>query len=282
LVQSLLEQLDTFSIDAEIILFDDHSSPEYIPLNEALGQITRVRYFYAQQNQGRSKARNQLAQMAQGEYLLFIDCDAGLALHNWLQLYTQALAPNKVVCGGTAYAQQAPSQADLYLHWFYGSLREVQSAEQRQIRAFHSFKTFHFAIPKALFMQVQFEEQIKTYGHEDTLFGMALEKVGAQIRHIDAPLVHLGLDSCSTFLDKQRAALDNLLMIQKLHPSIQSIKVLKAFRFCQNTGLIYILRLCQPLIKPIERQLCGPKPKLWLMDIWKLLILAKPSAAQAR
>ena len=54
---------------------------------------------------------------------------------------------------------------------------------------------FNFMIEKLTFLQHQFDESITKYGHEDTLFGKALQADRIPIIHIDNPLLNKGLDT---------------------------------------------------------------------------------------
>ena len=86
-----------------------------------------------------------------------------------------------------------------YFHWKYGSLREQSSVEQRNLKPYHSFMTNNFLIPKSIFLAIRFEEALTQYGHEDTLFGMELQRRGVPIVHLANPLRHGGLEAEGKF-----------------------------------------------------------------------------------
>ncbi|MBK9012976.1 MAG: hypothetical protein IPM82_02230 [Saprospiraceae bacterium] len=62
--------------------------------------------------------------------------------------------------------------------------------------------TNNFLIPRQLFLEIQFDETLRQYGHEDTLFGMELARRQVPIVHIDNPLEHIGLEPVDVFLRK--------------------------------------------------------------------------------
>ena len=59
-------------------------------------------------------------------------------------------------------------------------------------------------------MKIRFNEELKQYGHEDTLLSYQLKKAGVGILHIDNGLVHEGLESNKDFLDKTKLSIENL------------------------------------------------------------------------
>lgn len=70
-IESILNQTNP---NWELIIVDDGSQDETKKIIEVFLKDTRINYFY-QRNQGVSVARNQGAQMAKGEYLIFLDSD---------------------------------------------------------------------------------------------------------------------------------------------------------------------------------------------------------------
>jgi hypothetical protein len=65
-------------------------------------------------------------------------------------------------------------------------------------------------IEKSVFSKIRFNEELKQYGHEDTLLGYQLKKAGIGILHIDNGLMHEGLESNREFLNKTKLGIENL------------------------------------------------------------------------
>jgi hypothetical protein len=65
-------------------------------------------------------------------------------------------------------------------------------------------------IDKSVFSKIRFNEELKQYGHEDTLMGYQLQKAGIRIMHIDNGLIHEGLESNKEFLTKTKLGIENL------------------------------------------------------------------------
>ena len=76
-------------------------------------------------------------------------------------------------------------------------------------------------IEKTIFDKIRFNEELKQYGHEDTLFGYQLKKAGIDILHIDNGLVHGGVEANRDFLNKTKLGIENL---SKLYDNVTDKK----------------------------------------------------------
>ena len=274
LVNDLCAQGRKLDIDFEIICLDDGSSSDYKALNQVLIQIPEVIYEELPQNIGRSKIRNRLAQMAKYEFLLFMDCDAAVADESYLKRYVAKLDSSSLLYGGRIYHVAPPSEKRFLLHWTYGIQREQQSAVVRALQPYHSFMTNNFVIPKAILLQTPFNEQLKGYGHEDTLFGFELKAKGIPIKHLENPLIHIGLDDAHSFLAKSKEGIKNLLFLER-HANINfETRLLKVFRLLYRYAFHRFIYLS---LKPFEgfliKKLKGKRPKMRLFDLLKLFWL---------
>lgn len=215
LVADLHEQGLALDQPFEIIVADDHSSEPFRE-NESINALSFAQYIFLPKNLGRSGSRNWLAQKANYPYLLFIDGDMGVGNSSFLKTYIQNLNPNRVICGGHYYGKR-PQDASLVLHWEYGRTHEQQPASLRNKKPYFGFVPSNFVIPASIFMSIQFDESIKGYGHEDTLFGEQLRNLSVELLHIDNELEHLGLVPASVFMDKADTAVHNLVKLEKNH-----------------------------------------------------------------
>ncbi|PKP38904.1 MAG: glycosyltransferase family 2 protein, partial [Bacteroidetes bacterium HGW-Bacteroidetes-15] len=75
LTEDLLQQAREYNIDIEILVFDDASLSYYKKRNSGMASKSHIQYLEFDQNLGRSKIRNRLADFAKGNWLLFLDCD---------------------------------------------------------------------------------------------------------------------------------------------------------------------------------------------------------------
>jgi len=275
LVKRLGEQCEAAQIAFEIRCLDDCSSPVFKELNAHMKSQRKVIYTELKENVGRAKIRNLLAQAAQFDFLLFMDCDSQVNHEDYIQRYLNRLDPKVLLYGGRSYTQNAPSDPDFYLHWHYGSKREQQNAEQRNLAPYHAFMTNNFLIPKKIFESIQFEEQLKQYGHEDTLFGLALAKKQIPIVHLDNPLEHIGLEKASIFLQKSQQAIENLWYLSSKQPDLDT-RLLKVYRKIKSWKLSSLVLWMERMgSERIERHLLSSKPNLKVFDFYKLTTLLK-------
>jgi hypothetical protein len=123
--------------------------------------------------------------------------------------------------------------------------------------------------------EIAFNESLIGYGHEDTLFGLELQRKSIHIQHIDNPLIHEGLQSTDEFLKKTREGTRNLLKIYNIVKRDKAlpemVKLLKTWSILRNLGL------CRPfgnLMKSLEpvimKNLKSSKPRLLYFDLFKL------------
>ena len=64
-----------------------------------------------------------------------------------------------------------------------------------------------------MFSKIRFYEELKQYGHEDTLLSFQLKNAGINILHIDNSLIHEGIELNREYLDKVKLSLENLSML---------------------------------------------------------------------
>lgn len=261
----------------EIIIGADGCSDDFLSVYESLAGMNRVRLLVSETNVGRATIRNMLAAEAKGDHLLFIDADAliegspGDFLKRWLD--DHQLAP--VIFGGTDYRKTPPDDPDKYLRWHYGYYNEKKPVKKRRKHPYSSFSGFNFLIEKSIFNKFRFNEELKKYGHEDTLFAYQLKKADITIGHIDNSLIHDGLESNREYILKTRDSISNLnILYDKVtdkHTFASIVKLLKYYRRLKLIGvdrlLAYVYRRKQ---RRIEIMLRSPKCSLRLFKIYRL------------
>ncbi|PHN07606.1 glycosyltransferase family 2 protein [Flavilitoribacter nigricans] len=271
LVGSLQRQCLDLQHPFEIICLDDCSEPAFRDQNRSLSTLEGVTYRELEENIGRSRIRNQLISLAVQPYLLFMDGDSKIVRSDYLRTYIQVLEPSKVIYGGRCYQQKTPSDPAHFLHWYYGKQREALPAATRRLYPYRTFMTNNFLIPRTIALAVRFDETIRRYGYEDTLYAMELQKKGQKIIHIDNPLEHIGLEERPVFLHKVEDALDNLKEILPRNPDIDT-RLLRFIDQLRSRGLLLPVRLLGGLFRPVLRAgiLAFSRPPLWMLDLYKL------------
>jgi hypothetical protein len=238
--------------------------------NRELNAAPGVRYEELPQNVGRARIRNRLAQRARGDYLLFLDGDSGLIRPDFLSIYLAHAHPDRVCCGGTEYAPLPPRDPNLWLHWHYGKTREARSVAERRQHPWEGFTSNNFLVPRSIHLQYPFEEELREYGHEDTLYGLRLQEMEIPVDHIDNPVAHLGLEESGVFLEKQRKALENLHTLKQSGYPVHT-RLLEQVDWLEGLGLSLLVRkLLRPILPALKRYLRSGKPALRALDLYKL------------
>jgi hypothetical protein len=154
------------------------------------------------------------------------------------------LNTSRVQCGGVLYHDSAPGDPDKLLRWKYGKWREQRKAAERNRHPHAGFSTFNVLFEKSVFSKIRFNEELKQYGHEDTLMGYQLKKAGIDILHIDNGLVHEGLESNRDFLNKTKLGIENL---SKLYDNVtdkksfsETVRILAVYQKLRFLGLTRI------------------------------------------
>ncbi|HSO85666.1 MAG TPA: glycosyltransferase [Draconibacterium sp.] len=276
LVSQLAEQADDMQIVYEIRVYDDGSKESVKLKNCKITGLPGVIYKEIKTNLGRSAIRNKMGMESKFKYLLFIDADSLPVSEDYLENFIEYVKHNRVICGGTAYKPEKPADPEKYLRWFYGTNREAISAKTRNSKKGFIITSNNFLIEKSVFEKVHFSEDLKTYGHEDTLLGYDLYRNGIEIFHIDNPVEHTGLEDSYIFLDKTKTALKSLHQItHQILPAdndfVQQIHFLNRYSAITKILPPFFLKLFYKLFhRFIERNLTGSKPGLFWFDLYKL------------
>lgn len=215
----------------EIIVIEDGGKDQVKAIaNLKINDLPNCTYIRNKDNRGRSAIRNHLADIAQGEWLLFMDSDGKVISNDFIKKYIETAKKGAdIICGGLTHTAECPSPT-CTLRWRY-----ERDYEMSRKKANRPFRTFCFMIKKQIFQHVRFNESYNGYGLEDMQFGIDLQKRGYGITYIDNPLLNNDLESNPHFLRKTEEALhtlykhqedleaSNLLTFIQLHPIIAYI-----------------------------------------------------------
>ena len=246
LVHSMKSALGKVPELCEILIGDDGSSAEFRKKYRSL-EGDGVKVISSKKNIGRASIRNKLALEAKGDFLLFIDADVMLpgTAEAYILKWLPMIAVSRVLCGGKLYHESPPGDPDKLLRWKYGKKKEQLKAAERNKHPHASFSTFNVLIDKSVFSKIRFNEELKQYGHEDTLMGYQLKKAGIDIFHIDNGLMHEGLESNKEFLNKTKLGIENL---SKLFDNVtdkktfsETVKILRVYNRLKFLRLTRIL-----------------------------------------
>ena len=271
LIVTIINQGEGIKKPFEIICIDDGSNKETLKLNAKISSHKTVNYLTLKKNIGRSKIRNLFLENASYENLLFIDCDCSIQSENFLDEYFAQLN-NLVVYGGRRHHDNPPKNKNKKLRWLYGIKKEDQNFNYRVKNPYHCFRSNNFLIKKTILSKIRFNENIKTYGHEDTFLSIELKKNKIAIFQINNPVFHEGIEDSNIFLEKTKSAIKNLVLLEKSEQDTSSIKLIKSYNLINKLKLT---RLISPLSKTIskilERQLLSSRPSIKIFDLYKLI-----------
>jgi glycosyltransferase involved in cell wall biosynthesis len=255
LVNSLVRQLNELEYQIEICLIDDASTH---PVCDVFGfNHPKIIGIKNTVNAGRARVRNQFKEIATYPYLLFLDGDSRLIRTNFLKCYCDILSNSnvEVLCGASVYQQQKPFRSH-YLRWKYSTSRESKSLNERKQNPNLGFKTNNFIIQREIFNKVYFNESLKGYGHEDTLFGYDLKKATIKIEHVDNPVLNYQLDDNITFLQKSKEGVTNLLNVLEIldydREFLKSSQLARTYISIKNRKLGWLISLGISFIHPLN------------------------------
>lgn len=269
LVHDLQQQAQQAGIDYEIVVADD-ASPlySYKEKNREINSLPHCKLIELPENIGRARIRNRLAEEAQYEWLLFMDADAEVINENFITDYF-AHTDADVICGGLCHAETLPSP-EVSLRYAYEKRADRhRKAKDREQAPYEQFITFCFMIRANLFHTIKFDESITEYGHEDTLFGIELGKRKVCIKHIDNPMRQGGIETNEEFLEKTRAAIRNLAVMESTMQGHSAL--LNVYRLLHKTRITSCIAwLFKKKRNAWERRLQDTRPNLTLFFAYKL------------
>jgi glycosyltransferase involved in cell wall biosynthesis len=269
LVNELYTQLNRYS-EWEIRVYDDAGKLEADQKNCKLNEPPLIIYKRLSENLGRSGIRLLLASDALYEKILFIDADSEIKDNKYIQKYLIAATQSEVITGGTAYRKEMPEPA-YRLRWYYGKKREVIPAAKRQLTPYEHISLNNILFAKSAFNRLQFNDEIKGYGHEDTLLALQCKKLKINILHIDNPVIHTGLEQSSLFLDKSLEAVNNFFRLKQMGYDLTFSGLEGAYQKLKKFHLEWLFLMFVHLFRDMMiRNLTSPLPYLRWLDMLKL------------
>lgn len=270
------------TVNIEIIVGEDASTDHQIILeNKKITTLPHCKYIYFTENNGRAKIRNKLSNIAQGQYLLFIDSDALVISPNFLSEYIKYLPNHDVIYGGISTPRHSFDEKNRTLRLTYeNAAKKIRTLSFRRKNPYKYISAFNILIKHELFDKVKFNEKCISYGYEDALLGIELKIRGKEIYHIDNPLLHTGIDTNKEYIEKVKKSLATLYTIGK--PMQDESSICKIHNILEKNRLKapieFLFNHC--LKKLLEKNLLSRHPALILLNLYKICyycILCKQS-----
>lgn len=268
LINNLLTQGKELQIDLEIVVLDD--SAEYRDENwQYQFDHSTVKFINPDKNLGRAAARNRLLAEMSGEFGLFLDGDMRI-LDRFIARYLDSIEkyPDTILVGGIMYEEGESLRHSI------GKKRESKPVDKRDSDPFQGFTAANLLIPRKIALNYVFSENIKTYGHEDTLFGLTLMEGNEKIVHIDNPAIHDGIDSNEEMMHKVETSIETLALLYRTEPIMyrnkDKVKVLRTALYFSNwLPILWFIRIKQGW----RRALIANRCPLFFFDLYKLSYL---------
>jgi len=230
--------------------------PDPAPISKTVFYVLKNKY----------AMRNFLANEAQYEWLLFMDCDMTIVSTRFLQNYLEADEAASVVYGGYVVGQGDRS----CLRYLYERQCEPQHrAEERRKRPFLHFHTCNFLVRRDVMLAHPFDERFRHYGYEDVFFGKQLRKAGITVTHLDNPAGFCTFEDNPHFVSKTEEGLRTLYTFRS---ELRGYSQLLTFTEGIHLSVVrFAILLWHRLFGTLERRnLCGSHPSLRLFKIYKL------------
>ncbi len=235
LVDTIVDQCKMEDVEFQVLCFDDFSLPEFKEINQEVALKLNVNYTELSENVGRAKIRNKMAKLARYDFMLFLDGDSGIEDDNFIANYVKWIYKTHIVFGGRIY-ESSPPEKDFKLHWEYGRKVESQIANKRSRHPYRSFMSNNFLVTKEVMFKIPFDESISSYGYEDLEWAENAKKNGYHILHINNPVIHLGLESSTKFIQKTETSIENLVALFQAG-KVRNTRILKWRSFIKSIGL---------------------------------------------
>ncbi|AXP81730.1 Glycosyl transferase family 2 [Mariniflexile rhizosphaerae] len=270
LVKEIHNQCVENSIEFEILAYDD-ASEFYTSENKIISHLSNTTYEISQTNLGRIAARQQLANTAKYDWLLFLDADVLPKSEQFIQNYLNTLKTNvDAIYGGFAYHEEPP-KSNHTLRWKYGKTKEQVSSLIRNKTPYKIVISANFLIKKTVFLSINSQIESKDYGY-DNYFGALLKARNTKVFHIDNEVFHLGIEDNSTYLKKIKQAVETLhhLYITSKITSCEN-DLLELFKTFKKNKLHIVFGLFFKWFQTsFEKQLTGKNPSITLLQLYKL------------
>ncbi|WP_395053947.1 glycosyltransferase family 2 protein [Flavobacterium sp.] len=276
LVTELHKQCENEGIEYEIISQDDASKSELNLENEKINSIKNCFFYVNEENLGRGKNRNSLADKSKFKWLLFLDSDTIPTKNDFIKNYIIVNPKHNVVFGGLKYQIEKPEKQQI-LRWVYGKKREALTLKERLKNPNKTALTSNFLIDRTIFLSHKFDNEITKYGYEDYLFFLNLEKKDISVHHIENPVIHFGLESSDEFLDKTKVALENLNNLYSIGLlSFNNNRILSIYTKLKKIKLVTFFSFIYSNFNFLFRKnLTSSNPSLFIFDVYKLSYFCK-------
>ncbi|MCF0198678.1 MAG: glycosyltransferase [Bacteroidaceae bacterium] len=270
LVEDLQRQAELLGVPYEILLAEDGSKDRVsIIANHKITDLPHCQHIVRPTNIGLASTRNELADLAQYPWLIYIDNDARVERDDYLSTYLRYAGQADVVVGGLRTPDVCYDPHRTLRHRYELAADQHRSAADRAKQPYSQMSCFNVMMRRETFLQIRFDEACREYGYEDALFGVELEQRGVGILHIDNPLLHTGMDLNEDFLRKSETALRTLHGLNGKMRGRSAVE--NASKRLRSAHVAWLYRLFYRATRGLmRRNLLGRHPSLTVFSLYKL------------
>lgn len=270
LVSEIHRQLTESKIEFEILVGDDASDEIFQKQYKSKTKLSNTLYFISEENNGRTANRQNLANIAKFEWILFLDADVLPKNVSFIGNYLEYMDLDFDLIFGGFHYDKSTFSVDKSLRYTFGKKREEQLAVTRNKTPYKTIISANLLIRKDIFIKMN-DRAENVYGL-DYYLTANLKENNIKVFHIDNEVVHLGLESNIVFIDKAKRAVETLF---KLHTNytikVSEINLLNTYRKISNFGMRPLAALFYRFFRKImERNLTSKTPSMIVFDIYRL------------
>ena len=272
-LHSQAEALGDKLSSCEIVVYDDCSTDTAkAEANRSLcDNLEHCRFVRGNHNVGRSAARNRLVELAQYEWLIFIDSDLSPLPADFLAVYAEADSLGaEAVVGGLKIHAPTDTEPRSCLRYLY-ELHATQShpLSWRKRNPYAAFHVSNILIRRDVMTAHPFDVSITRYGYEDVLLGRELKDNGIRVAHTDNPVGFSRFDDNAHFLQKTEEGLQTLHDMRDALRGYSGVQTL--VERISRIGLAPLLRLAFRITRGmLRRNLTGRKPSLTAFSVYRI------------
>jgi glycosyltransferase involved in cell wall biosynthesis len=192
--------------ECTLLIFDDGSGDSDLT-RQLARQILRypgpARLITAPQNAGRSHARNRLTELAETDWILFLDADMRPDDEDFLKRYLDAAEASEtpaLIPGGFSLRHAHPTD-ETRLHAAQSIASECIPADLRAREPGRYVFTSNILVHREILDSIQFDDGFEGWGWEDVDWGLRIA-AAYPVLHIDNAATHLGLDTDKALMAK--------------------------------------------------------------------------------
>lgn len=239
----LTENLDSLVLlnyrDFEVVIIEDGSSISSEEVVAKYRDQLNINYHY-KQNEGPSIGRNVGAQLAQGEYLLFVDSDC-IIPRTYLDIIEEKRKADTDVFGGPDRADSSFTSLQKAINFSMTSVLTTGGirGQKKSVERYYP-RSFNLGIKRDVFLEMGGFPKTKMHPGEDMVFGIELIDRGYKTQYIhEAFVYHKRRTSLSQFFKQIRNFGKVRYYITRLYPS--TFKLTYLFPSIFIIGLIFSL-----------------------------------------